>query len=458
MTLILSLFLSIAATAEPSAVMPDASAYVSLQAAIDANPGKVIYLPQQTFIIREPLRLDSNASLTGHGTIVQENTGAAMVFVEGAEHVRIRDVTFTRPEDARECGASAIDIRSSRDVVLENIRVLDNHSQQPVINMEDCDNCRVTGSEVRNYKRIAVDDRTAPGESLYGYAFRCIDGSGIVVRNSRNIQLLHNQITEDKLLPTREIKEQHLLGTLTEGRYPNNPGALGKNAVHDGYVSNWHQGSAIVVTGPEITRDILISGNYIGNCAQGIDLHCDYTRCTDNTVVCGMIGIKMTHGSKHVIVSDNLLTRIDLWGILYNPGAASHGPVPASGDTPAKPDNSDGGSIIANNIITDYGYGHEYWNWGGASADQSGSYAIALLKGQIPENPPLGDVVLTGNLVYGGRNGDALRYRYALYIEDWNRRDEPGSNAPRQPHLYGNLFHPGSGGISNAEVPGDKNL
>lgn len=457
MTIFLTLLFALTAVAESEAVMPDVSEYVSLQAAIDANPGKVISLPQETFILRESLRLGSNAGLTGYGTIVQENTAAAMVFVEGAEHVRIRDVTFLRPEGARECSASAIDIRSSRDVIIENIRVLDNHSQQPVINMEDCDRCRVTGSEVRNYKRIAVDDRTALGESLYGYAFRCIDGSGIVVRNSRNIQLLHNQIMEDNLLPTREIKERYQLGTLTEGKHPNNPGALGKNAVRDGYVSNWHQGSAIMVTSPEITRDILISGNYIGNCAQGIDLHCDYTRCTNNTVVCGMIGIKMTHGSKHMIVSDNLLTRIDLWGILYNPGAASHGPVPASGDSPAKPDNSDGGSIIANNIITDYGYGHEYWNWGGASEDQSGSYAIALLKGQIPENPPLDDVVITGNLVYGPRDGETPRYRYALYIEEWDRRDEPGSNTPRQPQLCGNLFHPGSGGISNAEIAGGQN-
>ncbi len=436
---------------------PSAASYTSLQEAIDANPGMVVFVPQAKYEISEPLYLTTdNSGLVGYGTIIQTDTDASIAVIRNANNVRIENLTFTRPEGAQDCDDSGIEITSSSNVLLKGLRLLDNRSQHPGINIEDSRDCRVVDSEVHNYKRVAIDDRTAGKESLYGYAFVCIDGTGIVVRNSRNISLLSNRIVEEKLLPTEEIKDQHQLGALTEGKYPSNPGELGKNAVSTGYVSNWHQGSAIVVTGPEITRDIFISGNYIENCAQGIDLHCDYVRCTDNTMICGMMGIKMTHGSKHLVVANNLLTRIDLWGILYNPGAASHGGVPATDDAPEKPENDDGGSIIANNIITEYGYGNEYWNWGGASQDQSGSYAIAFYDGQLPENPPLSDVLVTGNMVYDESSGDeskAPRYRYAVFFGSWHSSENNSSNMPRNIKLHGNMFHPGSGGISNVEIP-----
>ena len=80
-----------------------------------------------------------------------------------------------------------------------------------------------------------------------------------------------------------------------------------------------------------------------------------------------MMGIKATHGCRHLIISNNLLTHIDLWGILLNPGAASHAAGAAAPDQPVRAENGDGGTIIANNIITNFGYGHEWWNWVGAA-------------------------------------------------------------------------------------------
>jgi hypothetical protein len=449
--------LLVIAAADGWAQQPSAADYGSLQEAINANPGKVLFVPQAVYEISEPIYLTTdNSGLAGYGTIVQTDTDACIVAVSNAKNVRIEDLTLTRPEGRQDCDDSGIEITNSSNVLLKGIRLLDNRSRHSGINIENSHDCCVVDSEVCNYKRVAIDDRTAEGNSLYGYAFFCIDGTGIVVQNSQNVSLLNNRIVENNLLPTKEIKEQHQLGTLTDGKYPTNPGDLGRNAVSAGYVSNWHQGSAIVVTGPEVSRDIFISGNYIENCAQGIDLHCDYVRCIDNTVISGMIGVKMTHGSKHLIVAENLLTRIDLWGILYNPGAASHGGVPATADVPAKPENDDGGSIIANNIITEYGYGNEYWNWGGASSDQSGSYAIAFYDGQLPENPPLSDVLVTGNMVYDDSNSDeskAPRYRYAVFFGSWHSSENNSSNMPRNIKLHGNMFHPGSGGISNVEIP-----
>ena len=240
---------------------PNVADYASLQEAINANPGKVIFVPQTVYEISEPLHLTiDNSGLAGYGTIVQTDTDACIVAISNAKNVRIENLTFTRPENAQACDDSGIEITGSSNVLLKGIRLLDNRSQHPGINIKDSRDCRVVESEVCNYKRVAVDDRTAEGQSLYGYAFFCIDGTGIVVRDSRNISLLNNRIVENNLLPTKEIKEQHQLGMLTAGKYPTNPGDLGRNAVSNGYVANWHQGSAIVVTGPEITRDIFISG------------------------------------------------------------------------------------------------------------------------------------------------------------------------------------------------------
>ena len=151
--------------------IPDAADYASLQDALTANPGRVIFVPQALFELKEPLRLTSHAGITGYGTLVQTNPDAPFLAAEGAEHLRIQGVTLSRPAASPECNASALDLRGCRDVLIEDVRIVDNRSQHASIALEDCKACRVTGCEVRNYKCIAVDDRTAPGESLYGYAF-----------------------------------------------------------------------------------------------------------------------------------------------------------------------------------------------------------------------------------------------------------------------------------------------
>lgn len=132
-----------------------------------------------------------------------------------------------------------------------------------------------------------------------------------------------------------------------------------------------------------------------------------------------MVGIKATHGCRNLIIKGNLVRRADLWGILLNPGAASHTVTDPTDTEPVKPSNVDAGTILSGNIITDYGYGHEYWNWGGRAEDCPGSYAIALFEGQLDTNPPLRAMLVTGNIVYNtGRDGkpqkETPRYRYAV--------------------------------------------
>ena len=112
----------------------------------------------------------------------------------------------------------------------------------------------------------------------------------------------------------------------------------------------------------------------------------------------------MTHGSQNIIVKGNLLTHIELWGILINPGAASGHAKAATENKPAKAPNHDSGIIISGNQITEYGYGHEYWNWGGMHKDGGGSFAIALLGKQLEENPEISDVLIQGNILHPGKD------------------------------------------------------
>ena len=104
------------------------------------------------------------------------------------------------------------------------------------------------------------------------------------------------------------------------------------------------------------------------------------------------------------------------------PGTASHvARAAAPGIEPIRP-NLDGGSIIANNIISHFGYGHAHWVW------KNRGSPILLDSGQKPENPPLTDVVVQGNIVYNtGRDqpgttrgipGEGPRYQYAVRVAD----------------------------------------
>jgi hypothetical protein len=62
-------------------------------------------------------------------------------------------------------------------------------------------------------------------------------------------------------------------------------------------------------------------------------------------------------------------------------------------------------------------------------------------NGQQPDDPPLTDVIVQGNVV------DSIappRYKYAVIIAG-------GPNTPRGMHFSNKLLHPGTQGISNSE-------
>ena len=65
------------------------------------------------------------------------------------------------------------------NVVLDNLQVLDNRTRSGAFAIRECVGARIRGCLIRNYMRVSIDDRTDSRD--WGYAFNCIDGSGIVV-------------------------------------------------------------------------------------------------------------------------------------------------------------------------------------------------------------------------------------------------------------------------------------
>lgn len=441
--LISMIFLQIAGMSYAASV----AEYDSIQAAIDANPGRMVFVPEGEYRIKESLTIrKDNTGLYGYGTIIQDDPEKTVLYAEHARGIRIKDLTFTRAQgkqDSTECG---IRFDDCPNLLLDGLRVSNCKSRQPAMNLNDCKDGTIRNCEIRNYKRIAIDDRTDSDE--YGYAFICIDGTGLIASRCVGLKVQDNRILDYDLLPTPEAKEKHNLGTLTEGKRPTKFGPLGKHA-KKGYVSNWHQGSALLLSHCD---NVSVTGNYLENCAQGIDVHSDNTVIANNTVYCGMMGVKLTHGTRNIIVDGNLLRRIDLWAILLNPGTGSHYAKNASGTQLALEANVDGGTIISNNLITEYGFGNEAWNWGA-------SPAIALFEGQLDDEPPLRHVIIDGNMVYDvGRDkilkeGKAVqehpRYTYAVWIGPWDAGKQDSPSLPRDITFGNNVFHPGTKGICN---------
>ncbi|HSI64293.1 MAG TPA: right-handed parallel beta-helix repeat-containing protein, partial [Candidatus Saccharimonadia bacterium] len=254
--------------------------YKSIQEALDANPGKMVYLPPGDHVISERITLKHDGSgLYGFGRIIQTNDEQPIIRAEKLKNILLRDIILTRAEGKMECRSEAIFLHQCEDVLLENVLVKDNHSPAASISVREGKDTQIRGCTVENYMRISVDDRTH--SENYGYAFRCIDGTGIAVVDSEGTTIQNCRVVEHIFVPTRELKEKHDLGKFTK----KNPqkGKLMSSEVWDAeYVNNWHQGSGIVVSGPERTARTQLLGNQIENAAQGIDLHCDQIIVSNN--------------------------------------------------------------------------------------------------------------------------------------------------------------------------------
>jgi hypothetical protein len=421
MTRLLSLFI-LCLCGLANAADLSVSSYPSIQAALDANPNCILTVPPGDYPIDGKIRIRGDRSgLVGPGRIIQENPDQPILEIEKATATEIRDLTLTRREGKTETDKEAIIAIQCRDLVVENVRVIENQSRAAAITLRECRDARVSRCLVRNYMRISVDDRTQSTD--WGYAFKCTDGTGIGVFSSSGTLIEGNRIVEERFVPTPEVKAQHGLGDFVK-----------KNAVkgtitnaatwNAGYTDAWQQGSGIIVTGPKASDLTRLIGNHIENAAQGIDLHCDHVIVSNNVVANAFVGMKAMHGSRNVLITGNQFTRNSLWAIGLMPGAASDA------------ENPDGGSLVANNLISDFGQGDASWIWGTERSP------FKFDNGQEADDPPLTDVLVQGNVVHCVGKPS---YRYAVVVAG-------GENGPRGLHFSNNLFPPGTGGVVNVEL------
>jgi hypothetical protein len=151
-----------------------------------------------------------------------------------------------------------------RDLVIENVRVLNNRSRAGAITVRESRDSRISRCLVRNYMRVTIDDRTKSED--WGYAFNCTDGTGISVSYSTGTLIEGNRIIEENLVPTPEIKAQHRLGDYVK-KNPEKGKIISQEAWDAGYTDNWQQGSGIIVTAPMVSDLTRIIGNHIENAA-----------------------------------------------------------------------------------------------------------------------------------------------------------------------------------------------
>jgi len=416
--LLLTVFLTLSASAADLSV----SAYPSIQAALDANPNRMLFVPAGDYPITDKIRIRGERSgLFGPGRIIQQNTEQPIIVIEEAKEAEIRDLTLTRPEGKMETRLEGIVVIRCRDLVLDNVRVIDNRSPAGSISVRESQDCRISRCLVRNYMRLSIDDRTQSKD--WGYAFNCTDGTGISVSYSPGCLIEGNRVIEANFVPTPAIKAKHKLGDFVK-KNDVKGGIMSQQAWDANYTDAWQQGSGIVVNAPTVTDLTRVIGNHVENAAQGIDLHCDHVIVSGNIVTNAFIGMKAMHGSRNVLITGNQFTRNSLWAIGLMPGAG------------ANAENFDGGSIISNNIISDFGHGDAHGIWG----DERSPFKFDT--GQQPDDPPLTDVIVTGNIVH---STGKPRYKYAVIIAG-------GPNTPRGMHFSNNLLHPGTQGVANTEL------
>lgn len=429
--------------AEGSANIAD---YPSIQAALDANPGKIMLVPAGDYRLNEPIRIrHANSGLRGPGRLIQDNPAAAVIEIRNCSGNQISGLTLTRTDTSQRITAGAIEVGDCQQLLIERLQIVGNQSAAASIRLDNCQHASVIHCLVRDYMTISIDDRTASPH--YGYAFHCIDGTGIAVDGCQDVLLQSNRVLETQLRPARETKERFQLGQFSS-RAQKKGSLIAQQTWDAGYVNNWHQGSGIIVTSPERSKFIRLLDNHVENAAQGIYIHADFVTITGNFVVNSFMGMKAMHGSRHIVIANNQFVRNDLWAIGLMPGAASH-PADSSGDLAPQTANADGGSLIANNIISDFGHGDSHWIWDPANHTCA---PIVLDHGQEPDDPPLRGVVLSGNVVAGpslsaetspkSHADPQPRYRFAIYVSRHVR-------GPRDLVFCGNYFQPGSEGVSN---------
>lgn len=425
----------------------------AIQRALDSAPGQVIFLPPGDYTISSPIMIShDNSGLAGPGRIIQTNPKELILMVSRADNVQLRDITLTRLPDT-EGAVSGLGAHGCRNLVVNNVQVIDNRAPASAVNIDKCVSGRISNCLVRNYKGISIEDRTTSATS--GIAFKCFDGTGIQLTGCQGMLVQSNRIEEHRLLPTREARESFDLGRITSRSAAKGTFVSQETWESEHVPIGWHQGSGLYVGGPQDSGLTQVIGNFIENANQGMDIQSDHITIANNIVENSDVGMKAMHGARNVLILGNQFNRCDMHGALLLSGMLSHHAgegVPEMRVPAGTPANIDGASIIANNVFSNFGYGGSHWLVGDERS------VICLERGQSSKCPPLRDVIVSGNIVAGSSASKSTEitsptpeqphYRYALLI------DIPanGIQGPLGIRVYNNLLAPGKLGVSNKKI------
>jgi hypothetical protein len=287
---------------------------------------------------------------------------------------------------------------------------------------------------------VTVEDRTSNPRS--GIAFQAIDGTGIVITNCEGVLLSGNRVVDENTIPTKEFQGKHDLGRIVKKASQRgidvDPVTWERGIVG----GNWHQGSGIYLHGDKIQ----LLGNYIRNAAQGVDIQGDHVVVDANVFDNCAIAIKVIHGSKCDVIANNQIVAPSLWGIVVACGANSYYAKTSTHGKPGEEANLPGQVVVSENIISGFGQGNASWIWRG-SHNQA-----AIFLARDSENPPLDDVIVSGNIVLDDANDDTRatddprapseQYEYALATTE-------NDAEACKPRIFNNILYPGRQGISN---------
>lgn len=129
-----------------------AADFDSIQAALDANSDRMIFVPSGDYLISTKIRIRGERSgLFGHGRIIQQDPNQPIIEIENARGAEIRDPTLTRLDNAMETMNEGILAIRCDDFVIENVKVLDNHTRSASVALRECKGARISRCLVRNY-------------------------------------------------------------------------------------------------------------------------------------------------------------------------------------------------------------------------------------------------------------------------------------------------------------------
>lgn len=138
------LFVILLASTTPAADLSIASC-PSIQEALNANPHRMLFVPAGDYAIKEKIRIrGERAGLFGPGRIIQETADQPIIEIENSGGCEIRDLTLMRPEGRMETNSEGILAIKCRDLVIDNVRVIDNHTRSGAITLRESQNIVAT--------------------------------------------------------------------------------------------------------------------------------------------------------------------------------------------------------------------------------------------------------------------------------------------------------------------------